>query len=218
MSDSGTKIAEFLLKIKAVRLSPSDPFTWASGMKSPIYCDNRLSLSYPEVRETICASFCDLIREKMPTASAVAGVATAGIPHGMLVADRLGLPFIYVRSSPKGHGLGNQIEGRLDPEMPYAVIEDLVSTGGSSLKAVEAIREAGGQAAGLVSVFSYGFDAAAEAFQNAGLPAWSLTNLEELLRVAAEKAYIQTADLETIRSWRKDPKNWVPASGVAGRS
>jgi orotate phosphoribosyltransferase len=211
MMEKVTNIAEFLLKIKAVRLQPEAPFTWASGWKSPVYCDNRLTLSYPELRTMVCEALVELVRMRFPKADGVAGVATAGIPQGVLVADRMGLPFIYVRSAPKSHGLTNQVEGRVEPERRYVVIEDLVSTGGSSIKAVEALRAAGGVVEGVVSVFNYGFPHAENAFAAADCPFSELLTLDTLLRKAAEINYISPAEMEVIRDWRKDPEAWSQA-------
>lgn len=210
MTQQAAKIAAYLLKIKAVRLEPKTPFTWASGWKSPVYCDNRLSLSFPELRDMVCAAFVDLVRDRFPNAHGIAGVATAGIPQGVLVADRLKLPFVYIRSSAKAHGLTNQIEGKVEKGADYVVLEDLVSTGGSSLKAAQALADAGGTIAGVVSVFSYGFPQAEAAFEDAGWPFYSLLDLDTLLEKAREINYIQPADMEVIRTWRQDPANWTP--------
>lgn len=212
MQNTAAIIAENLLKINAVRLSPSAPFTWASGIQSPIYCDNRSTLSYPEIRNVIRDAFCALIREKFPKANAVAAVATAGIPHGALVADQLGWPLVYVRSKPKGHGLQNLIEGRILENANYIVVEDLVSTGGSSLKAIEALRAANANVEGLVSIFTYGFPKSVEAFAQNNLPYESLSNLEALLQKAVEINYIQAAELDTIREWQNSPETWAPAA------
>ena len=212
MSATTTNISAGLLEIKAVRLRPDDPFTWASGWKSPVYCDNRLTLSYPWLRSAIRDQLAEHIRTHYPEADGVAGVATAGVPQGALVADALGLPYIYVRSKPKGHGMTNQIEGRLQPELKYIVIEDLISTGGSSIKAVEAIREAGGTVAGLLSIFTYGFPQASQNIEAANLKASSLADLNELLEKAVEIEYISPAEMEVINTWRKDPANWSPAA------
>ena len=203
-----TKIARSLLQIQAVKISPEKPFTWASGLKSPLYCDNRLTLSYPEIRNQICEGFVALIRSKFPKTGGISGVATAGIPHGMLVADRLSLPFLYVRSKPKEHGLGNQIEGKLDTKTSYLMVEDLVSTGKSSLEAVEAMKNAGGLVSGLVSVFSYGFPDAGAAFSTAGIPWESLVTYDDMLAEALQSNYISQKDLESLQEWRKNPKAW----------
>jgi orotate phosphoribosyltransferase len=209
MVDQVTKIAEFLLTIQAVRLQPDNPFTWASGWKSPVYCDNRLTLSYPHIRNLIRDTLVQLVREKFPEADGVAGVATAGIPQGALVADHLGLPFIYIRSAPKAHGMTNQVEGRVEAGRKYVVVEDLISTGGSSIKAVEALRAEGGNVAGVVAVFNYGFPQAEKAFKEANCSCESLVYLEQLLQKAREIQYIQPAEMEVISDWRKDPVQWT---------
>lgn len=209
---AATKIAESLLKIKAIRLKPENPFTWASGWQSPVYCDNRLTLSFPELRSLIRDELVGLVRKEFPEATGVAGVATAGIPQGALVADALNLPFIYIRSKPKGHGLTNQIEGQIDPDLSYIVVEDLVSTGGSSLKAIEALRAAGGKVAGIVSVFTYGFPQAGQAFSEADVPFQSLLNLDVLLEKALEIDYISGPESDLIGRWRLDPANWSPGN------
>lgn len=212
MENAATIIAESLLKIKAVRLEPANPFTWASGWKSPVYCDNRMTLSHPAVRNLIRDELVAHVRKSFPNSTGVAGVATAGIPQGALVADGLGLPFIYVRSKAKAHGLTNQIEGELDPTLSYVVVEDLVSTGGSSIKAVEAIQAAGGHVEAVISVFNYGFPHAEAAFEAAGVPCKSLVYLEDLLGKAVEIDYISPLEMEVISAWRKDPANWSPAT------
>jgi orotate phosphoribosyltransferase len=211
MMEKVTNIAEFLLKIKAVRLQPESPFNWASGWKSPVYCDNRLTLSFPALRTEICEAMVELVRMRFPKADGIAGVATAGIPQGVLIADRLGLPFVYIRSAPKSHGLTNQVEGRIEAERRYVVVEDLISTGGSSIKAVEALRASGGTVEGVVAVFNYGFPHADNAFAAADCPFAELVTLDTLLRKAAEIDYIQPADMEIIREWRKDPEAWSQA-------
>lgn len=208
MENRAPKIAEFLLKINAVKLNPSNPFTWTSGLRSPIYCDNRLSLSFPEHRNYLKESFAELIRNQFPTAEALSGVATAGIAHGALAADALALPFSYVRSGSKGHGLKNQIEGQVLPGQKVVVVEDLVSTGGSSLKAVEVLRDAGVEVLGLVAIFTYGFEKSVQAFQDAQVPFFSLTNLNQLLHKAVEIKYIQPSDMTSIENWRQDPEGW----------
>lgn len=208
METRAAKVAGNLLKINAVKLNPGNPFTWASGLRSPIYCDNRVTLSYPDVRRGICEAFVSLQKEQFAQADAVAGVATAGIAHGALLAEALDLPFIYVRSAPKKHGLNNRIEGRLEPGRRYLVVEDLVSTGGSSLEAVEAVREAGAEVAGLVCIFTYGFQKAFDAFASAGVPWAALCDLEALLHKAVEINYIQPADLEVLKTWRQNPEAW----------
>jgi orotate phosphoribosyltransferase len=205
----GSKIAEYLLQIQAIVLRPENPFTWASGWKSPIYCDNRLSLSYPEIRKEITLGLCSLIKTHYPQTKCIAGVATAGIPQAAWVADHLGLPLIYVRSEPKAHGMGNQIEGRLERERPIVVIEDLISTGGSSMKAVEAIRTAGGQVEGLLSVFSYGFPQAEKLFADGNVNFSTLCDAGILIPKALEKQYICEADSVLIQKFLSDPKNWL---------
>ncbi|ASZ13979.1 orotate phosphoribosyltransferase [Chitinophaga pendula] len=205
---SEKQVAERLLQVQAIKLSPAQPFTWASGWKSPIYCDNRKLLSYPYVRDYIKSELCNVVFETFPDAAVIAGVATAGIPHGALVADQLKLPFIYVRSKPKEHGMGNQIEGVLQPGQPVVVVEDLISTGKSSLEAVNAIRAAGGNVIGLVSIFNYGFDIAVKAFEDAGVPFHSLSNYNALIALAAEKGTVSGEEIETLQSWRTAPDQW----------
>ena len=202
------EVAESLLQIKAVVLNPSQPFTWASGIKSPIYCDNRKTLSYPKVRTFIKTAFADIITDEFKHADVIAGVATAGIPHGALIADVLNLPFIYVRDKPKGHGLENQIEGKLEKGQKVFVIEDLISTGGSSLKAVEAIRAAGGEVLGLGAIFTYGFEKAVKAFEEANCKFFTLSNYEILLDKAIEDSYIKPEEKDELIKWYKDPGNW----------
>lgn len=200
--------AEKLLKIKAIKLQPANPFTWASGWKSPFYCDNRKTLSYPSLRSFVKIELARVISEKFGQVDAIAGVATGAIPQGALVADLLNLPFVYVRSTPKGHGLENLIEGELKPNMKVVVIEDLVSTGGSSLKAIEAIRRDGCDVIGMVAAFTYGFPVAEAAFAKAEVPLVTLTNYEAVLETALKTGYIQESDIETLDNWRKDPANW----------
>lgn len=200
--------AEKLLKIKAIKLQPANPFTWASGWKSPFYCDNRKTLSYPALRSLVKIEISRVILEQFGEVDAIAGVATGAIPQGALVADLLNLPFVYVRSTPKGHGLENLIEGELKPNMKVVVIEDLVSTGGSSLKAIEAIRRDGCDVIGMVAAFTYGFPIAEAAFKEAAVPLVTLTNYEAVLESALKTGYIQESDIETLNNWRKDPANW----------
>ena len=200
--------AEKLLKVKAIKLQPANPFTWASGWKSPIYCDNRKTLSYPSLRNFVKIEISRLILEKFGQVDAIAGVATGAIPQGALVADELNLPFVYVRSKPKDHGLENLIEGELRPGMKVVVIEDLVSTGGSSLKAVEALRQNGCEVIGMVASFTYGFQVAVEAFKAANVKLLTLTNYEAVLKVALDTDYIAEEDIEGLQAWRKDPANW----------
>ena len=200
--------AEKLLKVKAIKLQPANPFTWASGWKSPIYCDNRKTLSYPSLRNFVKIEISRLILEKFGQVDAIAGVATGAIPQGALVADELNLPFVYVRSKPKDHGLENLIEGELRPGKKVVVIEDLVSTGGSSLKAVEALRNNGCEVIGMVASFTYGFQVAVDAFKAAKVKLVTLTNYEAVLKTALETAYIAEEDVEVLQAWRKDPANW----------
>lgn len=201
-------IASNLLQINAIKLNPANPFTWASGWKSPIYCDNRKTLSFPNVRNSICDGFVDLIKTKYPDVEIIAGVATGAIAHGMLVADRMALPFIYVRSAPKGHGLSNQIEGDYKPGQKVVVIEDLISTGMSSLAAVEALKTAGCNVLGLVAIFTYQFNQATEGFANAKVEFSTLSNYQELISVAIESGYVKPEQLELLKSWRESPDTW----------
>ena len=202
-------VADKLLKIKAIKLQPSIPFTWASGWKSPIYCDNRKTLSYPELRNFIKIQIARLALENFPEADAVAGVATGAIAQGAMVAEELGLPFVYVRSAPKDHGLENLIEGDLRPRQKVLVIEDLISTGGSSLKAVEAIRKDGCEVVGMIAIFSYEFPIAKESFKKAGVELITLSNYSSILEVAMESGYIAENELKTLQEWRKNPAEWT---------
>jgi len=202
------QVAEFLLQIKAIKLQPNNPFTWASGWKSPIYCDNRITLSHPTIRTYIRQQLTVLIQEVFGPVGCIAGVATAGIPQGVLVAQELGLPFIYVRSKPKDHGTGNLIEGDVLVGKRVVVVEDLISTGKSSLQAVEALREAGYDVAGLVAIFNYGFDVAADNFKQANCPFKTLSNYSALLKYAGENQYITTGEVEILKQWREDPAAW----------
>ena len=201
-------VAEKLLQINAIRLSPDNPFTWASGWKSPIYCDNRKVLSYPFSRDFIKSEMCNLIFEQFPEANLLSGVATAGIAWGAMVADQLKLPFIYVRPKPKEHGLGNQIEGAFEKGQKTVVIEDLISTGKSSLQVVDVMKEAGLDVIGMVSIFTYGFEVARQAFDKAGLPYKSLTNYETLISLAIEKGIVTSDQQQTLLNWRLDPAHW----------
>jgi orotate phosphoribosyltransferase len=204
-----TAVAERLLQVQAVKLSPDKPFTWASGWKSPIYCDNRKVLSFPFVRDFIKSELCNVIFEKFPDAAMLAGVATAGIAWGAMAADQLKLPYIYVRPKPKEHGLGNQIEGFYEANQKVVVIEDLISTGKSSLQVVDVLRNAGVEVIGMVSIFNYGFEVANDAFAKAGVPFISLTDYASLVKLALDKKIIP-ADAETLLlDWRKDPDNWM---------
>lgn len=205
-------LAEKLLKISAIKLQPENPFTWASGWNSPIYTDNRKTLSYPDVRSFIKVELSRIILENVPEADAVAGVATGAIAQGALVSDTLGLPYVYVRSTPKDHGLENLIEGDLRPGSKVVVIEDLISTGGSSLKAVQAIRNAGCEVVGMVAIFSYEFPVATKAFKEADVKLITLSNYSALINAALETGFIRESDVETLREWRKDPSIWTPKS------
>ncbi|TAE46583.1 MAG: orotate phosphoribosyltransferase [Bacteroidetes bacterium] len=204
-----SKIAAHLLQIKAVRLSVSEPFTWASGWKSPIYCDNRLALSYPEVRKDIVQGFVEEIRRLYPQAAGLAGVATGAIAWGALAAEQLGLPFMYIRSQAKGHGLQNMIEGRIEEGASYVVIEDLISTGKSSAQAVQALQAAGGKVLGTLAIFSYGFPQAEQAFAATGTGFSSLTNLSTLLQKAAEFDYLRPEEQEAVFTWQQNPEAWT---------
>ena len=200
--------AEKLLKIKAVKLQPSNPFTWASGWKSPIYCDNRKLMSYPDIRTFIKIEFARTILEKYPQVEAIAGVATGAIAPGAIVADALGLPFVYIRSAPKDHGLENLIEGDLKPKQKVVVVEDLISTGQSSLKAGEAIRKSGSDVLGMVAIFTYGFPAAETAMRESRVELTTLTNYDAILDEALRIDYIAESDLKTLQDWRKQPATW----------
>lgn len=201
-------VAEKLLQINAIRLNPQQPFTWASGWKSPIYCDNRKTLSFPYIRDFIKSELCNVIFERFPDADMLAGVATAGIAWGAMAADQLKLPFIYVRPKPKDHGLGNQIEGYFEPGKKVVVMEDLISTGRSSLQVCDVLKAEGLQVEGMVAIFNYGFDAAADAFKEAGVELKSLTNYQTLITLALEKGIIGSAEEDTLLRWRKDPAIW----------
>ncbi|MDD2246972.1 MAG: orotate phosphoribosyltransferase [Proteiniphilum sp.] len=200
--------AEKLLKIKAVKLQPSNPFTWASGWKSPIYCDNRKLMSYPATRNFIKVEFARIILEKYPQVEAIAGVATGAIAPGAIVADALGLPFVYVRSAPKDHGLENLIEGDLKPRQKVVVIEDLISTGQSSLKAVEAIRQSGSDVLGMVAIFTYGFPAAETNMKEARVELTTLTHYDAILDEALQIDYIAESEVKTLQDWRRNPETW----------
>jgi orotate phosphoribosyltransferase len=206
--DRALKIAEFLLQIKAVKLQPTQPFTWASGWSSPIYCDNRKTLSFPAIRTHIRQGYAEAILQQFGKPDVIAGVATGGIAQGALVAQELGIPFIYVRSSAKGHGLGNQIEGHFEKGQKVVVIEDLISTGGSSLVAVKALREAGCDVKGLVAIFSYGFDVAVQNFQNADCPYVTLTDYDHLIEQALKLEYINEGDIDSLKEWKNAPDTW----------
>ncbi len=208
MSEIEKQIAENLLQIKAIKLQPANPFTWASGWKSPIYCDNRQTLSFPNIRESIRNAFVARIKELYPEVEVIAGVATGAIAIGVLVAEAMGLPFIYVRSSSKGHGLTNQVEGSYSEGQKVVVIEDLISTGGSSLKAVEALRKVKTEVLGMLAIFSYGFDTATENFEKANCTVHTLSNYNVLIEKAIEKNYITAEQQESLKEWRKSPSTW----------
>ena len=206
--DTAKKTAEVLLKVKAIKLSPSEPFTWASGWKSPIYCDNRVTLSYPPVRVFLKEEIAKIVELQYGKPDVIAGVATGAIAIGILVAQELGVPFIYVRPEPKSHGRKNQIEGHLESGQNVVVIEDLISTGKSSLNAVKALKEAGAVVKGMVAIFSYGFDIASDNFKNSNVALTTLSNYSHLLEQAMDSKYITEKELETLSEWRKDPGNW----------
>ena len=202
-------VAEKLLQVKAIQLNPKQPFTWASGWKSPIYCDNRKVLSFPFVRDFIKSEMCNVIFEEFPDAELLAGVATAGIAWGAMAADQLKLPYVYVRPKPKEHGLTNQIEGYYTPSQKVVVIEDLISTGKSSLQVVEVLRNAGLEVTGMVSIFNYGFEVAIKAFESAGVPYKSLTNYPTLIELAIRKGLVEESEQEVLLKWSQDPGNWT---------
>ena len=206
--DTKDLFAQKLLEVKAVKLQPTVPFTWASGWKSPIYTDNRKTLSFPRLRSFVKLELCHLVQEHFPEAEAVAGVATGAIAQGALVAEELGLPYAYVRPKPKDHGMGNQVEGELPKGAKVVVVEDLISTGGSSLKAVEALRQYGVEVVGMVASFTYGFPVAEEAFREAGVTLYTLSDYEHIISEAAKTGYIKDEDLPVLAEWRKNPAEW----------
>jgi orotate phosphoribosyltransferase len=208
MIDFELEVTKKLLQINTIKIQPSNPFTWASGWFAPIYCDNRKILSYPETREFICLQFVRIIKEKYPDTEVIAGVATGAIAIGALVADKLGLPFVYVRSKPKDHGLENLIEGDLIAGQKVVVIEDLVSTGGSSLKAAEALSNFGGDVLGMLAIFTYNFPVATESFRKAGVELTTLSNYQTLIELALEMGEINQDELENLQNWRKNPSTW----------
>lgn len=203
-------VATSLLRINAIKLNLKAPFTWASGWLSPIYCDNRISLSHPDIRTEIKVGLVKAIQEHYSTAEAIAGVATAGIAQGALVADALNLPFAYVRPKPKEHGMGNLIEGRIDKDSNVVVVEDLISTGGSSLKAVQALRQEGANVLGMVAIFTYGFNVARENFENEKVSLVCLSDYQHLIQCAIDKNYISKDALSSLEAWRNDPASWNP--------
>jgi len=207
-TNTALQIASYLLETEAVKLRPEDPFIWSSGWQSPIYCDNRITLSFPVIRSFIKNALSEEIRKRFAEVEVIGGVATAGISQGALVADVLDLPYIYVRPEPKNHGMGNQIEGRLQPGQKVVLVEDLISTGGSSLKAAQAINEAGGEVVGLIAIFTYGFEKATQNFREVNIPFVSLSNYQNLLGIALEQGYIKADMLETLSDWRKSPETW----------
>ncbi|MFT3740434.1 MAG: orotate phosphoribosyltransferase [Breznakibacter sp.] len=208
MENVAEVVAGQLLQIKAIKLQPSNPFTWASGWISPIYCDNRKALSYAPVRTYIKQEFAKMVEALYPQADVIAGVATGAIAQGALVADLLDKPFVYIRSAPKGHGLENLIEGDLRPGQKVVIVEDLISTGGSSLKAVEAVRKSGCEVLGMVAIFTYGFQTAGDNFQKAGVKLDTLSNYKTLIDVASKTGYVTTGDVAALNDWRKDPASW----------
>lgn len=206
--DTAAKVAEYLLQAKAIKLQPKTPFTWASGWKSPIYCDNRITLSFPKIRTYIRQELAKAVTEKYGTPDVIVGVATGAIAQGALVAEELGIPFAYVRSSAKGHGLGNLIEGNVEAGQRVVVIEDLISTGGSSLKAVEALREAGATVLGMGAIFTYNFQVAFNNFQEANCDLITLSDYDTLVQSAVTAGFISEDDVDLIKGWRLDPSNW----------
>jgi orotate phosphoribosyltransferase len=208
MSHESAKLAKILLEIKAVKLSPRNPFTWTSGIKSPIYCDNRTVLSYPEVRNFVADSLAAMVKEHFPEVDRLAGIATAGIAHGVLAADRLNMSYCYVRPEPKKHGLKNQVEGHMNEGDKVVLIEDLVSTGKSSMQAVEGVRNEGGVVIGVLALFSYGFADAHKRFADEGIPLYTISNLNVLSEVAAKEGFISMEDIEMVQQFAKDPHSW----------
>lgn len=207
-TEIATVVAEYLLQIKAIKFDNANPFTWASGIKSPIYCDNRKTLSYPQIRTNIRQNLVRIIAESFGDVDVIAGVATGAIAQGVLVAQEIGLPFIYVRSSNKGHGMQNKIEGAFEKGQSVVVVEDLVSTGGSSLAAVEALRNAGMNVKGMVAIFSYGLEIAVKNFAEANCKLYTLTDYATVIDHALANNYVKKEDLESLLEWRKDPANW----------
>lgn len=209
--ETSMALANFLLQVKAVKLSPNAPFTWASGLKSPIYCDNRVTLSFPQIRTFICEEFVRLCEEKFGRPDVIAGVATGGIPQGALVAHSLGLPFVYVRSEKKSHGMNNQVEGFMPEGASVVVVEDLVSTGKSSLTAVDALRECGANVKGMLAIFTYGLGVAAQNFEDKKCQLYTLCNYDTLIKKAIEEKYVREEDLSSLIEWRQNPQKWSDA-------
>ncbi|AMM52078.1 orotate phosphoribosyltransferase [Rufibacter sp. DG15C] len=207
-TDTAAQIAAYLLETQAVRLRPEQPFQWSSGWNSPIYCDNRVTLSFPHIRSYIKNALAQAIQQRFPEVQAIAGVATAGIAQGALVADLLELPYLYVRPEPKSHGMGNQIEGKLEPGQKIVLIEDLISTGGSSLKAAKAVQAAGGEVIGMAAIFTYGFPQAEQNFTQANIPTLCLSDYNTLVKIAAEHDYISSDSIEALSKWRQAPEVW----------
>lgn len=203
------QIANDLLSIEAVSLSPDEPFTWASGLKSPIYCDNRVTMSYPEVRRAIANGLAEKIKQEFPNAEVIAGTATSGIPHAAWVAELLDLPMVYIRSKPKDHGQGNQIEGRIKKGQKMVVIEDLISTGGSVLEAAQAAKKEGADILGVAAIFTYELAKGKKNFETANMPLVTLTNYSTLIESALKENYINQEQLERLKKWRQDPENWL---------
>lgn len=209
-NDRALKVAEFLLQIKAIKLQPNDPFTWASGINSPIYCDNRITLSHPAVRTFLRQAYCDALLEKFGKPDLIAGVATGGIAQGALIAQELGLPFVYVRSEAKSHGMGNQIEGYYEKGQKVVVIEDLISTGKSSIQAINAMKEAELDIQGLVAIFTYGFQESVENFKAIDCPFVTLSNYDFLLEEAKDQNYIEASEFDQLLQWKSNPREWKP--------
>ncbi len=210
MKQNVIKVSEFLLQIKSIKLDPANPFTWASGWKSPIYCDNRKTLSFPVVRNYILDEFLQIIKTRYPDVEVIAGVATGAIAIGALIADRLNLPFVYIRSKPKSHGMGNQIEGVIRSGQKVVVVEDLISTGNSSLNAVAALREIKSEVLGMVAIFSYEFPLAIKNFKENSCELTTLSNYPALIEIATKKGFVSNDHLDTLKKWRNDPANWTP--------
>ena len=206
--ETAIQVAELLLQIKAIKLNNNNPFTWASGLKSPIYCDNRITLSYPKIRTFIRQKYVEIINEEFGDVDVIVGVATGGIAQGALIAQELGLPFVYIRSSKKSHGMSNQIEGVVESGQSVIVIEDLISTGKSSLNAVDALRDAGCRVTGMIAIFSYNLDIAKQNFEKYEVPLFTLSDYETLIKKAVEDNYVSDADVHSLIKWRENPKKW----------